>query len=146
MVRRSGRSGDEAMAKRRTELEARLLEEHERVLRVVQRWQSEQQAVDEVRASLADAEARLDEAVLEGAMLGDRSMVARLLDLPEAQVRKAIAAARRAVKQRAANGQSGNAEPPSPSRPDSALDASGSSNVALNATKDATSHKHGAAR
>jgi predicted nucleic acid-binding Zn ribbon protein len=79
------------MATKRTELEARLLEEHGRVISVVQRWQSEQQAVDEVRASLAEAEARLDEAVLEGAKLGDRSMVARLLDLPEAQVRKAIA-------------------------------------------------------
>jgi hypothetical protein len=71
------------------------------VISVVQRWQSEQQAVDEVRASLAEAEARLDEAVLEGADLGDRSMVARLLDLPEAQVRKTIAGARRAAKHRA---------------------------------------------
>lgn len=88
------------MAKRRTELEARLLEEHERVLTVVQRWQSEQQAVDEVRASLADAEVRLDEAVLECAGLGDPSMVARLLDLPETQVRKTIAASRRAAKRR----------------------------------------------
>ena len=133
------------MAKKRTELEARLLEEHERVLSVVQWWQSEQQAVDEVRASLTVAEARLDEAVLEGADLGDRSMVARLLDVPEAQVRKAIAAARRSVKQRSADGQSGNAEPPSPSRPDPAGDASGSSNVALAATNDAeepTSPKH----
>ena len=88
------------MAKKRTELEARLLEEHERVLTVVQRWQSEQQAVDEVRSSLADAEVRLDEAVLECAGLGDPSMVARLLDVPEAQVRKAIAASRRAVRRR----------------------------------------------
>ena len=56
------------MAKKRTELEARLLEEHGRVISVVQRWQSEQQAVDEVRASLAEAEARLNEAVLEGAL------------------------------------------------------------------------------
>ena len=86
------------MATKRTELEARLLEEHGRVISVVQRWQSEQQAVDEVRASLAEAEARLDEAVLEGAKLGDRSMVARLLDLPEAQVRKSIASARRSAK------------------------------------------------
>lgn len=93
------------MAKRRTELEARLLEEHERVLTVVQRWQSEQQAVDEVRASLADAEARLDEAVLEVAELGDRSMVARLLGLPEAQVRKAMADSRRAAKKRVAEAQ-----------------------------------------
>lgn len=88
------------MAKKRTELEARLLEEHGRVLSVVQRWQTEQQAVDEVRASLAVAEARLDQAVLEGAELGDRSMLARLLDLPEAQVRKAISSARRAVSRR----------------------------------------------
>ncbi|MBK9558375.1 MAG: hypothetical protein IPO44_01955 [Candidatus Microthrix sp.] len=70
------------MAKKRTELEARLLEEHGRVISVVQRWQSEQQAVDEARASLAVAEARLDEAVLAGAKLGDRSMVARLLVSP----------------------------------------------------------------
>lgn len=97
------------MAKRRTEMEARLLEEHERVLTVVQRWQSEQQAVDEVRSSLAEAEARLDEAVLECADLGNRSMVARLLDLPEAQVRKAIAGARRSAKRRAVDGQAGNA-------------------------------------
>ena len=61
------------MAKKRTELEARLLEEHGRVLSVVQRWQTEQQAVDEVRASLAVA---------------------------EAQVRKAISSARRAVSRR----------------------------------------------
>lgn len=88
------------MAKRRTELEARLLEEHGRVISVVQRWQSEQHAVDEARASLAVAEARLDEAVLEGAKLGDRSMVARLLDLPEAQVRRSIADARRTAKLR----------------------------------------------
>jgi hypothetical protein len=93
------------MAKKRTELEARVLEEHGRVISAVERWQSEQQAVDEVRASLAEAEARLDEAVLEGAELGDRHMVARLLDLPEAQVRKAMAVARRAVKQRAADAQ-----------------------------------------
>lgn len=95
------------MAKKRTELEARLLEEHGRVISVVQRWQSEQHAVDEARASLAEAEARLDEAVLEGAKLGDRSMVARLLDLPEAQIRKAIAGARRAAKGRVADDQSG---------------------------------------
>ena len=125
------------MAKKRTELEARLLEEHGRVISVVQRWQSEQQAVDEVRASLAEAEARLDEAVLEGAKLGDRSMVARLLDLPENQIRKTIAAARRAVKQRDAESQSGSAEPPSPPRPDPAVDASGAGNVALAATSDA---------
>ncbi len=85
------------MAKKRTELEERLLEEHERVISVVQRWQSEQLGVDEARAWLAVAEARLDQAVLEGADLGDRSMVARLLDLPEAQVRKAIAGARRSA-------------------------------------------------
>ena len=95
------------MAKKRTELEARLREEHGRVISVVQRWQSEQHAVDEARASLAEAEARLDEAVLEGAKLGDRSMVARLLDLPEAQIRKAIAGARRAAKGRVADDQSG---------------------------------------
>ena len=119
------------MSKRRTELEARLLEEHERVLTVVQRWQYEQQAVDEVRSSLADAEARLDEAVLEGAKLGDRSMVARLLDLPEAQVRKAIAGARRSAKRRDADGQSSGAALPSPSRADSTVDASGSSKAAV---------------
>ena len=90
------------MVKRRTELEERLLEEHGRVITVVERWQSEQLAVDEVRASLAKAETRLDDAVIEAAELGDRSMVARLLDLPEAQVRKAIAKARRAVKHRKA--------------------------------------------
>jgi hypothetical protein len=90
------------MVKRRTELEERLLEEHGRVITVVERWQSEQLAVDEVRASLAEAETRLDDAVIEAAELGDRSMVARLLDLPEAQVRKAIAKARRAVKHRKA--------------------------------------------
>ena len=33
------------MAKKRTELEARLLEEHGRVISVVQRWQSEQQVL-----------------------------------------------------------------------------------------------------
>lgn len=88
------------MVKRRTELETRLLEEHGRVIRVVGRWQSEQRAVDEVRASLAKAEARLDDAVIEAADLGDRSMLARLLDLPEAQVRKSIASSRRAAKQR----------------------------------------------
>ena len=92
------------MARKRTELEARLLEEHGRVITVVERWQSEQHAVDEVRASLAEAEARLDDAVLEAAELGDRPMVARLLDLPEAQVRKSIAAARRAAKRREAEG------------------------------------------
>ena len=124
------------MAKKRTELEARLLEEHERVLTVVQRWQSEQQAVDEVRSSLADAEARLDEAVLEVAELGDRSMVARLLDLPEAQVRKAIAAARRTAKRRAADGKSGNTEPSSRSGKETAVDASGSSHDALAPTND----------
>lgn len=90
------------MVKRRTELEERLLEEHGRVITVVERWQFEQLAVDEVRASLAKAETRLDDAVIEAAELGDRSMVARLLDLPEAQVRKAIAKARRAVKHRKA--------------------------------------------
>jgi hypothetical protein len=125
------------MAKKRTELEARLLEEHGRVISVVQRWQSEQQAVDEVRASLADAEARLDEAVLEGADLGDRSMVARLLDLPEAQVRKSIAGARRAVKHRKAGDQSGNGESPSPSETDFAVDANSSSDVALGAMNSA---------
>jgi hypothetical protein len=114
------------MAKKRTELEARLLEEHGRVISVVQRWQSEQQAVDEVRASLAEAEARLDEAVLEGAKLGDRSMVARLLDLPEAQVRKAIAAARRAVKQRDAVRQSGDPKPERPSEMDPGMNADAS--------------------
>ncbi len=95
------------MAKKRTELEARLLEEHGHVISVVGRWQSEQHTVDEARASLAVAEARLDEAVLESADLGDRSMVARLLDLPESQVRKAIAASRRAAKRREADGQLG---------------------------------------
>ena len=119
------------MAKKRTELEARLLEEHGRVISVVQRWQSEQHAVDKARASLAVAEARLDEAVLEGAKLGDRSMVARLLDLPEAQVRRAIVGARRSVKQRDADGQSGNAALPSPSRPNPAVDASGSGKAAV---------------
>ncbi|MBP8180007.1 MAG: hypothetical protein KAZ88_03330 [Acidimicrobiia bacterium] len=119
------------MAKKRTELEARLLEEHERVLTVVQRWQSEQQAVDEVRASLAVAEARLDQAVLEGADLGDRSMVARLLDLPEAQVRKAIAEARRSAKRRSADGQSSDAPLPAPLRVDPAVDASASSKVSV---------------
>lgn len=93
------------MAKRRTELETRLLEEHGRVITVVERWQSEQHAVDEVRASLAAAEAQLDEAVLEAAELGDRSMVARLLDLPEAQVRKSIVSARRASKRRIEDAQ-----------------------------------------
>lgn len=112
------------MAKKRTELEARLLEEHGRVISVVQRWQSEQQAVDEVRASLAEAEARLDEAVLEGAELCDRSMVERLLDLPEAQVRKAIAGARRSAKRRVAEGQSSMPAPPPPPRADPAVDAS----------------------
>lgn len=97
------------MAKKRTELEARLLEEHERVISLVQRWQSEQEAVDEVRSSLAEAEARLDEAVLEGAELGDRSMVARLLDLPETQVRRRIAAARRASSRRAADARASEA-------------------------------------
>ena len=58
------------MAKKRTELETRLLKEHGRVITVVERWQSEQLAVDEVRASLAKAEARLDDAVLEAADLG----------------------------------------------------------------------------
>ncbi len=119
------------MAKKRTELEARLIEEHGRVISVVQRWQSEQHAVDEARASLAVAEARLDEAVLEGAELGDRSMVARLLDLPEAQVRKAIAGARRSAKRRDADGQSSGAALPSPSRADSTVDASGSSKAAV---------------
>ena len=114
------------MAKKRTELEARLLEEHGRVISVVQRWQSEQQAVDEVRASLAEAEAQLDEAVLEGAKLGDRSMVARLLDLPEAQVRKTIAAARRAVKQRDAVRQSGNPKPERASEMDPGMNADAS--------------------
>lgn len=93
------------MTKKRTELETRLLAEHGRVISVVERWQSEQLAVDEVRASLADAEARLDDAVLEAANLGDRSMVARLLELPEAQVRKAITGARRAAKQRGTDDQ-----------------------------------------
>jgi hypothetical protein len=137
------------MAKKRTELETRLLKEHGRVITVVERWQSEQLAVDEVRASLAKAEARLDDAVLEAADLGDRSMVARLLDLPEAQVRKTIAGARRAAKHRANRGQSGTATPPSPSRTNAAVDASGSSNVASNAaddTKNPTSPKHGVAR
>ncbi len=97
------------MAKKRTELEARLLEEHGRVISVVQRWQSEQHAVDEARASLAVAEARLDEAVLAGAKLGDRSMVARLLDLPETQVRKTIAASRRAANRRIESAQLGEA-------------------------------------
>jgi hypothetical protein len=41
------------MAKKRTELEARLLEEHGRVISVVQRWQSEQQAVLEGAVTLA---------------------------------------------------------------------------------------------
>ncbi len=119
------------MAKKRTQLEARVLEEHQHVISVVQRWQSEQQAVDEVRASLAVAEAQLDAAVLEGAELGDRSMVARLLDLPEAQVRKAIAAARRAAKQRAADGQSGNTEPSSRYGKESAVDTCDSSKVVV---------------
>ena len=95
------------MAKKRTELEARLLEEHRQVISVVERWQSEQHAVDEVRASLAEAEARVDDAVLEAAELGDRPMVARLLDLPEAQVRKSIASARRAAKRREAGATPG---------------------------------------
>ena len=76
------------MAKKRTELEARLLEEHGRVISVVQRWQSEQQAVDEVRASLANTEAWLDDAVLHAADLGDQPMVAWLVDLREAHTRK----------------------------------------------------------
>ena len=119
------------MSKRRTELEARLLEEHERVLTVVQRWQYEQQAVDEVRSSLADAEARLDEAVLDGAKLGDRSMVARLLDLPEAQVRKAIAGARRAVKQRDAASQASTPKAGRSPERDSGKDADVPSEVVL---------------
>ena len=90
------------MANKRSELETRLLEEHGQVIDVVERWQSEQRAVDEVRVSLAEAEARLDDAVLEAAELGDRAMVSRLLDLPEAQVRKMIAASRRAAKRREA--------------------------------------------
>jgi hypothetical protein len=90
------------MAKKRTELEARLLEEHQRVLEVVERWQTEQRLVDEVRVSLADAEVRLEEAVLAADELGDRAMVARLLDLPAAQVRKSIASARRGAKRRSA--------------------------------------------
>ena len=118
------------MPKKRTELEARLLEEHGRVISVVQRWQSEQQAVDEVRASLAEAEARLNEAVLEGAKLGDRSMVARLLDLPEAQVRKAIAAARRAAKQRVAARQSGNPKAERASEMDPGMNADASAETA----------------
>lgn len=133
------------MAKRRTELEARLLEEHERVLTVVQRWQYEQQAVDEVRSSLADAEARLDEAVLEGAKLGDRSMVARLLDLPEAQVRRAIAGARRAVKHRDANDRPGNTERSTRARAESPLDAGDSRDVALaaaNSVGELTASRH----
>jgi hypothetical protein len=94
-----------AMANKRTELEVRLLEEHGEVIGVVERWQSEQRAVDEVRVALAAAEARLDDAVLEAAELGDRAMVSRLLDLPEAQVRKMIAASRRAAKRREAEAQ-----------------------------------------
>lgn len=88
------------MANKRTELETRLLKEHGEVIGVVERWQSKQRTVDEIRASLAEAEARLDDAVLEAAELGDRAMVSRLLDLPEAQVRKMIAASRRAAKRR----------------------------------------------
>ena len=125
------------MVKLRTELEERLLEEHGRVITVVERWQFEQLAVDEVRASLAKAETRLDDAVIEAAELGDRSMVARLLDLPEAQVRKATAKARRAVKHRKAGDQSGNGEAPSPSETDFAVDANSSSDVALGAMNSA---------
>ncbi len=119
------------MAKKRNELEARLLEEHGRVLSVVQRWQTEQQAVDEVRASLAVAEARLDQAVLEGAELGDRSMLARLLDLPEAQVRKAVASARRKAKHRNADVQSSTTEAGSPTRlnPSRAPSAQGDASI-----------------
>lgn len=117
------------MAKKRTELEARLLEQHGHVISVVGRWQSEQHAVDEARASLAVAEARLDEAVLEGADLGDRSMVARLLDLTEAQVRKAIAGARRAAKQRDADRQPTGSEPP-PSRSEPAVTSGSPADVA----------------
>lgn len=79
---------------------------------VVERWQSEQNAVDEVRASLAKAETRLDEAVLEAAGLGDRALVARLLDLPEAYVRKTISAARRGEKLRNSEVRPPNASPP----------------------------------
>lgn len=114
------------MAKKRTELEARLIEEHGRVISVVERWQSEQHAVDEVRALLAEAEARLDDAVLEAAELGDRPMVARLLDLPEARVRKSIAAARRAAKRREAAGapEQGRIDAPDRGQTDSAGDLS----------------------
>ena len=118
------------MGKKRTELEERLLEEHGRVITVVERWQSEQLAVDEVRASLAEAEARLDDAVLEAADLGDRSMVARLLDLPEAQVRKAIVASRRAVKQRDPAPLPGNPKPERPSDMDSAMNTDASAEAA----------------
>lgn len=111
------------MAKKRTELEARLIEEHGRVINVVQRWQSEQQAVDEARVSLAVAESRLDQAVLECADLGDRSLVARLLDLPEAQVRKAIAASRRAAKRRDADDPLASQTPEAPTERDSELSA-----------------------
>lgn len=108
-----------AMANKRTELEARLLEEHGEVIGLVERWQSEQRAVDEVRVALADAEARLDDAVLEAAELGDRAMVARLLDIPEAQVRKMIAASRRAAKRREAETEplSAKAEGPAKDHP-----------------------------
>ena len=118
------------MVKKRTELETRLLEEHGRVIRVVEGWQSEQLAVDEVRASLAKAEARLDDAVLEAADVGDRSMLARLLDLPEAQVRKAITAARRAAKRRADDASTDRLSP-SPS----GAESSGADERALEASR-----------
>ena len=121
------------MANKRTELEARLLKEHGEVIGVVERWQSDQRTVDEIRASLAEAEARLDDAVLEAAELGDRAMVSRLLDLPEAQVRRMIAASRRAVKRREAETEplSAKAEGPAKDHPGQAevLPADGAGRV-----------------